>query len=63
MRKSVSQNRHHNSPHGQRAIEISLSALEPLAPVTTGSLPVAQFNSSQKPLVTDFNVPISDRPA
>jgi len=57
MRKSVSQNRHHNSLHGQRAIEISLSALDPLPPVTTGSFPVAQFKSSQKPFVAFGCVP------
>ena len=31
-----------------------------MQPVTTGSFPVVQFNSNQKPFVEDFNVPIAD---
>jgi len=44
-----------------RAI-VSISAKDPLPPVTTGSLRVAQFIAHQKFFVADFNVTLC-RPA
>jgi hypothetical protein len=38
---------------------LCVTSEDPLPPVTTVSLPVAQFNSSQKPFVAFGNVAIS----
>ena len=39
---------------------VGWTGLDPLPPVTTGSLQVAQFIPNQKPFVVDFNVTIAD---
>ncbi len=39
---------------------VFMTEKDPLPPVTTGSLQVAQFIPNQKPFVVDFNVTIAD---